>query len=469
MFDAITTRRSRVGCARGLGVAIVVLAVGCDPSSRALFRPNVILVTIDTLRADHVSAHGYERDTTPFLRGLAERSVRFDGARSTSSWTATSLASLVTSRLPEAHGVLHGVTAQGGGVREQETLPAELTTIAEALQANGYATFAVSSNGHLVPEFGFAQGFDNFSYLKWEDAEKVNERVGRWRDALRSAQPHFLWVHYIDPHAPYERREPAFSEFYPEAPTEFRRLETIRVWKLGPHAAKGSSELAYVQALYDSEVRFVDSSIAQLFEMLGVTERDLVIVTSDHGEEFRDHGYWSHGHKLYDESIRVPMIMQLPNGRGAGVRIATPVSLVDVLPTIADVLGLPTPYPTDGRSLLSLLDGRQDDTPVYASLDRFEDWRSRAVMVGDWKYILPLTRRRVPQLYDLGSDAGERINLIEQHPDRAKELDALAAAIRQRAQQQAAAGAGERTPVSAQELEMLKSLGYVQDGSNDGP
>jgi arylsulfatase A-like enzyme len=166
---------------------------------------NIVLITIDTLRADHLSCYGYERNTSPHIDKIAAQGITFKNVIAPSSWTAPSMASLFTSTYPINHGLVHGIKVRK---QKKEVLSDQLITLPEVLRKKGYTTFGVSSNHHLTEEFGFARGFDFFAYLGWKNADMVNKTVYSWETTIKQSEKYFLWVHYVDPHISYAARSP---------------------------------------------------------------------------------------------------------------------------------------------------------------------------------------------------------------------------------------------------------------------
>jgi len=205
-------------CTLGLVSAAALVAVGCEFSSRP--RPNVILITIDTLRADRLSCYGYTRETTPFLDQLARDGIRFSRAYSNASWTAPAVVSLLTGLLPTTHGVEHGTIENRTDVVNQEVVPVEARMWAEVLQRAGYRSFGITANGHLDPRFGFDRGFERYRCIGFADAEGVKQVLASWRREIVESHPYFLWVHLFDPHAPYRFHAAAMRDYHPQ----FRRI-----------------------------------------------------------------------------------------------------------------------------------------------------------------------------------------------------------------------------------------------------
>ncbi len=329
-------------------------------------RPDILLVSIDTLRADHVSFAGHTRPTTPHLDQWAARSVVFEQAFSSSSWTPPSVASYLTGLLPIRHGM------HGGPTRVAD----DVTTLAEMLAAEGYETRAVVQNAWFDEVFGFAQGFESYksydfigSPLCHESVEAdVREWVARDRD-----RPFFLWLHYFAPHCPYVPRPPWIDSFSPDGgPRHFEQVDFDQMVSF-KHRQLPPGALTRMLALYDSEIRFVDEHVGGLLDGLereGHLEQAITVVLSDHGEEFKDHGSLGHYATLHDELVRVPFLLHLP-GQSEGHRHADPVSTLDLVPTLRALVGLP-PLPLDGLGLLH----RAEEGPLLSSLGAFEVQRA---------------------------------------------------------------------------------------------
>ena len=418
-------------------VALASRAAGPPPG-----RPDVVVVLVDTLRADHLPVYGYPRDTAPFLSRLAARSVVFDAAQSTSAWTAPATASLFTSLYPFQHNVDTGfmVTQQLREIGQEirlNRLPPDVPTMPEALRAAGYTTFGIAANVNIGEVMGFSRGFHRFRHFASDAAApELAAKAAQWSRGMRAARPYFLYLHFLDPHAPYRENAP---------------------W----YAASGD-EAADRVAAYDSEIRLVDSVIEDLYRRLEWDRDTVLVVTADHGEEFGDHGGKGHGQTLYGEMLHVPLIVHAP-GRFAPRRVAEPVSLVDVLPTLRDLAGA-APEPRDeGISLRPLLEGGPSDPErrsLFAHLLR-RDQQNRllhAVRRGRWKYVEGT--RDPAMLFDLRHDPREVTNLADTST-------ALAGHLRTnlrdtvRGSRTFAGGQGSMV-LDPETAETLRSLGYVQ-------
>jgi len=429
--------------------------------------PNVVVIVVDTLRADRLGCYGNRRGLTPFLDQLAQRGVVFLHTSAASSWTAPSVASLFTSRYPSQHHVV----SFGSRLADQEV------TFAERLQRAHYLGAGFSANFRLLERLGYAQGFRFWR----SDAQKAGGLSGAqlraegldWLDSSQrsSGQPLLLYFHFMEPHSPYDPPEPFRSRFAvnddgssANPGTALRQLVDLstegRRWT--------PQDVRPFERLYDAEVATVDDQIRLLLgelERRGVLDDAIVVLTADHGEEFGEHGGIEHGRTLYEESIRVPLIVVGP-GIAAGQRVDEDVSLVDVAPTLLDLLGLSAEARFEGRSLLPLLPTGADGSRAPADI-LFE--------------LAPTGMRGAPQVHEGGIRRGQLKLLLrtdggresfdlatdpdEQHanpPAIAQEVSGLASALglagerlRGRA---AAAIAGE--VIDDATKEKLRALGY---------
>lgn len=332
------------------------------PLDPDLSRPNVLLISIDSLRADRLGCYGNPRDTSPRIDTLARRGVLFTNAWSTTSWT-----------LPAHVSLLSGRSLLGHGVREARRIPASVPMLAETLHGIGYQTAAFVSAPWLSSRFGFDRGFDlydDFSVPFTPDRESrmraqatlsaplLAPAIERW---LRQAAkpPFFLFLHYFDVHYDYSPPAPYNTMFDPsyDGPITGRRFHADP--RIRPDMAK--RDLDHLLALYDGEIRFTDDHIGRvldLMEELGFLKSTFIVLTADHGDEFFEHGGKGHHRTLYEEVLRVPLILSWPGRLAQGLRVEEPVSIVDALPTILAVLGQAPPKGTEGINLLSAATGR---------------------------------------------------------------------------------------------------------------
>jgi arylsulfatase A-like enzyme len=436
---------------------------------------NVVLVSVDTLRADHLGAYGYGAPTSPFLDSLAERGVRFAQAHATASWTLPSHMSLMTSLHPNAHRV----------DTERVGLAPEVLTLAQVLRGAGFRTTAFVSWIYVSRKYGFDRGFDRFIELlppperrrpgspDTIEADAFVDQVLEWA-AFAGPDRFFLFLHLFGPHLDYAPPleharvfDPQLSDVRAGRYAELRpyvRGLTPRSRRIPPAARERAV------ALYDGEIRFVDAELARLFGVLeerGLIEDTLVVITSDHGEELDDHGSMEgHGWTLYDEVTHVPLLLRFPDDRYAGTLASDLVSSVDVAPTILDAVGVAVPAQFAGRSLLPLLRGGElAPSPVFSQIRRFnEKWavrtdRHKIVYTADTgtnSFGVPVEPGY--ELYDLASDPEERVNVHPGSPAAAELTGALRGFMASVVDEPAPAA----EPLSSEERRRLRALGYLE-------
>ncbi|MEM6794050.1 MAG: sulfatase [Acidobacteriota bacterium] len=413
-------------------------------------RPNVILVSLDTLRADRLSGYGNPQPTSPHLDAWAEKSaVLFENTVVQAPWTLPSHASMFTGLEALRHDVNHFGTS-----------PASLEMLAEILRREGYRTAAITGGGYLRPRFGFAQGFDTFRYwpsiLAEEELAEGKKRLFDWLDEQR-ARPFFLLFHTYEVHFPHRERQPYFSRFDSGERGNVRGAISLRarpqkpldpLWQhdyfvvTTPEGEEiehlNEDEKAHMFTMYDSAIGYVDEVMGQLFERLerlGLKGRTLIVVTSDHGEAMGEANRGGHNYHG-DYNVMVPLIIEFPDGFGAGTRVPQQVRSIDIVPTILDSLGLRA-RAMDGVSLRPLIAGQSDAVPeeawTYASSANYGiGLRYRNQL----KYVFNNTAWQGTlgreELYDLQSDPGETVNLSESHPA----TERLRAKVRQTLEEQ---------------------------------
>ncbi len=430
-------------------------------------RPDLLLFTIDTVRADHVWSYGGARHTTPTMSRLASEGTQYARAYSTSSWTVPAVSSLVTGVLPSEHGVQHGFWLEDA-IANQEELPAALPTLAELLQRAGYRTMGVVANLHLGPSLGYARGFDRYTGLGFDvTAREIDDEVERHLEELTSgSEPYFLWVHLIEPHAPYAPRRPVFDEYWAPSEPQYPSIDTFALEEFLP--ALFAREhiplprgIGYAMAAYDSEIHDADAYLGRLLDRID-DPRLGVVVTSDHGEELFDHLRFGHGHTGYEEGVRVPLVVRLPEGAAAprGRVVDARATLLDVMPTLLELASVDRPSHLAGQSLVaSARGGELEERDVIIETGRGREV-VRAIVSGHYKYGERVTPEPIRGLFDLDADPREVHNLVETEPALADELRArLTAAI------DAAAARRPPTHVVPAELddvqrEQLRALGY---------
>jgi arylsulfatase A-like enzyme len=392
----------------------------------------LVWISQDTLRADHLGAYGYPRSTSPNFDLLAQKSVVFEKAVSTASWTLPSLASQFTSRYPSFHGAVTDETARDP----------RFATLFEPLSEEGFTVLGVTGNAFVSEDFGLATGFDALWYTHGR-AVKVNALVA---DALSETGPGdlVLFVHYMDPHSPYQPPPPFDTQFGPRK----------------PYAERTPANLPLYESLYDGEIAYADHMIGKVLDALRqrkLLERAVFVYTADHGEEFLDHGGWTHGYTLYEELLHVPFALQAPGLTPA--RIKAPVSMLDLAPTLLSLLGVAPPQSFQGTSLAPLLaQGERTEPTLFAETERTKDQTHRVMARrGVSKYILSLAKSggtAREEVFDLEKDPRETRSLIPSSPELRQQVDAYLA--------QAQAVHGRRAQMSAETREDLRALGYVQ-------
>jgi arylsulfatase A-like enzyme len=444
---------------------LVLLLLGLASCGRAATepRPDIVLITIDTLRKDHLSCYGYDRPTTPFIDDLAATGVLFANGYSTSCWTVPSVASLMTSLYPDSHGVVSGAI-HDGEVRGQQVLSDRFVRLPELLKSVGYRTFGITANGHLAAGLGYDQGFDRYENLGFDvTAEDVNLKLEEWKGELQGHSPYFLWLHYIDPHAPYIPNQSWLSRYMPEEPVEQpeRLIVYYAVNYMTMDIVKGSSDFDYILSLYDGEIGYTDDAIRRAVQLLDPESEALVIIASDHGEEFLDHHKFGHQDTLYEELIAIPLIIRLPGERHAGRIVDHPVSLVDIGPSLLDYLGHAVPEELQGESFISFVEGERQESrrPIFCSLARYPGRRIDAVIDGGWKFIRHSGGRTYEALYDLGADPEERTNVAGSNQHRKVKLTMT---LHEELARLSTGFEPEIIDSEEERLEELRSLGYVE-------
>ena len=399
-------------------------------------KPPILLITIDTLRADRLGAYGNGSIETPNLDRIAAEGILFSQASATVPLTLPSHASILTGKYP----FIHGVRDNGDFV-----LPASIPTLAERLRANGYETGAFVGSYVLASRFGLNRGFDTYddafgamqagtqlTDAAERRADKVIDSAMRWLAQNRES-PFFCWIHLNDPHTPYDPPEP-YRSLYPGRP-------------------------------YDGEIAFTDSALKPLLELLdrkGWYGKMVVIVAADHGESLGEHGESTHGYFIYESTMRVPLLLKLPSARMAGTWIDKNVSLIDVAPTILHLAHEKAERLAEFEGI-DLTRSSADPRPLYGESEyarlNFRWSGLRSLRLGTWKYI----EAPNPELYHLDQDPIETHNVFDTEPDVARQL---------RAELRTLASASPTVPVSAAKVEpsalaRLRSLGYLAGAGTD--
>lgn len=349
-------------------VLITYLIVGLKSSTKSPKIPpptscppncNVILISVDTLRADHLGIYGYEKQTSPNIDQFAKDAMVFENAFAQSSWTLPSHASMLTGKYSQKLDV----------EVLSDRLP-ENSGIAEILKSNGYQTAAYTSGSFINEDHGFARGFDTFEENNsWQDANILTQNAISW---LTNNQQNkfFLFLHYFHIHDPYSPKENSAGSIDPNYTGSLKSFDISQIVKLNKREITlPQSDLNHLKTLYDAELLELDKELGRIFDLLSETkliDNSIIIITSDHGEEFGEHGIWGmHAYSLYDELIKVPFIIRVPTFNKPQ-RIPNLVELTDIVPTITSLLNIKSPLEFDGQNLLDIPSGKVTKTYVYA-------------------------------------------------------------------------------------------------------
>lgn len=404
-----------------LAACLAAFSAACPEAGSE--RPNVLLIAVDTLRADRLGCYGNTRGLTPHIDRLAAAGARFSDATSHAPWTLPSFASLFTSLYPPEHGA-------GGNLLEFKALPTTVPTLAERFRDAGYATAAITNVDFLGPSFGLARGFVHHDSVYYQTNEEVRRADATTDAALawlaeERTEPWLLFVHYFDAHASYD------------PPAEFRARfareeDRNTAWRFGSRAELVSLRqkklvleepvMRRAEALYDAEVAFVDQQIGRLLDethALDPQRNTVIVLTADHGEEFLDHGSWEHGHTVYQELVHVPLIVVAP-GRVPRTVVDAPVRHIDVAPTLCELADVPLAPTFRGRSLVALAQGGGSPPTNCLSEGAFIGPPLRAWRHGDDKVIV--SDQRGIELFDLRADPREAHDRSRDEFPRAMEL-----------------------------------------------
>jgi len=443
-------------------ILLVALTTACtaapEPTTTAPkdTQPNVLLVSIDTLRRDHLPAHGYGRNTAPALTQIANEGGQFDHAYSMAPATDASHATLFTGRYMSEHGKFSHV----------QRLSSSELTMAEHFGANGYRTFAYTSSVKFTEKSGFNQGFDHYVYKK---GIKKNKRSKNAVKAIiteidKLEEPWFGFLHLFDPHAPYAAPLQWRTKWHPISQLiEHKRITRfIRSHRRKPDKVT-PAQMTLLQALYDGQISFVDRQMVRVRAAVeaGPARDTLMIVTSDHGEAFHEHGYLGHDREVYEEIMQVPLLAWWPGKIPAGTRLKDPMPAVDVFPTVMDLVGLPTPDNVSGRSHAAALLGEATD-PDPEGLVLMQSTKRWAIALntpsGRFKYTRHL-KEGTERLVRLDDDPLGLIDVIEQYPLVRTNLHNRLASFEM---EDAKGRSVDREDIDEDELAALRSMGYIE-------
>lgn len=418
--------------------------------------PDIIVVSLDTTRADHLSTYGYERETSPNLTRFAEDGVLYTQARSTAGWTLPGHASMLTGLYPSRHGArLAGNWLEGESIDGRRNvahpLKTEVVTLAEALRDRGYQTGAFVANfSYLYRDFGLAQGFQHYddapglllrvkppvlSVARWIDpafavkpfrtAREMNAQALAWLDQTSKGRPSFVFLNYMEPHQPWVAEAP-HDEWVRDLP----QGDQLARQNLYTHEAKNFApeEIEFIVGNYDGQVAAMDAALAELLDELkkrGRYENALIVVTADHGELLGDHGEVGHmGRMLYEGLIKVPLVVKYPGKDGARGRVDTPVQNLDVTPTALEVAGATKPAGLQGEHLSAVSHPTvaEEEINPFLVKDYGEAYDRNMRVVFDGRYKLITTSRGDKQLYDLTVDPREQHDIASSQPDRVEAM-----------------------------------------------
>jgi arylsulfatase A-like enzyme len=454
-------------------VAVILLArlaLACGS------RPDVILVTLDTTRQDHIGVYGYEREITPRIDEFAVDAVVFENAWSTASWTLPAHASMLTGKHPTSHGAHYDTRrgdaklsevlgAERAGDVSVNRLPDDAVTLPELLKAVGYATAAFAGGPWLAPPFGLLQGYDEQDVADvvregGRTAEELTANALRWVGAQPRDRPVHLLVNYFDPHWPYEP-PPGFDDL-PHAREPLDRSYFLNVNRGVAHMP--AEQRAIWVDHYDGEIRYMDHHLGRLFDglrSLGRFEGALIVVVADHGESFGEHDLIEHGRWLYDDVLRVPLLVRFPEARSGGTVVEAPVSVVDLLPLVAAELGLTLPAGVEGAEPgfrdLMLAEEFRDVHAINVLGPRFDRDLFAAIR---WPWKMILSDRDPPELYNIETDRRELVNEVQRRPGVVTDL--MQTALQARTQLRPPARLEAPQNVSPATRDRLRALGYAE-------
>jgi arylsulfatase A-like enzyme len=458
---------------QAVGVLLVFIAAALPSWRRApaalpfgTARPDVILITIDALRADHLGVYGYDRPTSPRLDALAREAVVVRQDISQAPYTKASMASLFTGLFPSSHKAYtisrsFDETMKGsvaGALPQTDVLDPSLWTMASAFEGAGYQTIGLNTNPFLLKEFGFAKGFQDYEFLtNGSELATADEVVARALDRLdhrAAGQPVFVWMHLMEPHSPYTPPARVRGLFPPRTPPRIAPENVLPAWI----RQEGSLDANFYESLYDAEIRSADEALGALFDGLrqrGIWDRLVLVITADHGEEFLDHGGFEHNRTLFDEMVHVPLIVKAP-GLQPGVRdIET--EAVDLAPTLARAAGAALPAGLSGVDIWPELRGESRGEP-WAFAER--PGALYMLRTREWKFISNLEAHH--ELYHLTDDPHELKNLAPFELERTRDMRNQLAGVLAKAYEAGRNVRGQLAPISPRVLNRLKALGYVR-------
>lgn len=450
----------------GLAVVLALLAAACSEPQEPLYEPppepvslaeylppapgiNVLIISFDALRQDYVGAYGRETGMTPHMDAFAAEGLVFENAYTAGQATPSSFAAAFTGRYPLKT------------LRKWALIDTD--TIADVFRSAGYRTGGVFNNVHLIPERNYHQGYDNYSV---SGNQHDNEPLQAIKDFLSepSDQPFFGWVHFINPHSPYLRRDMASQFYSDDYEGDFAESSGGRIQGYKPDEMS-EADIKRLNELYRGEVYFADHRFGQVIrhlESLDLLDNTLVVVTADHGEAELEHGLFGHT-LLYEEVVRIPLLMRHPNGKRPA-HIAARAMNMDLLPTLAGIADVPYADDLDGVDLSQTFNAAR---PIILTAMTNQRYYAMAIQRQGHKFLSRCGRRRYwEELYDLDNDPGEQTDIIDLDPALAEELfvtlEAIAGDHPCDAINDAIGGVGKFDNVDEETLRKLRSLGYIQ-------
>jgi arylsulfatase A-like enzyme len=434
----------------------VLAAVVLERSKKSESDFNIILISIDTLRADHLGCYRYHRETSPAIDAFRSDAVLFRRCLAQSTSTLASHASIFTSLIPSHHGALF---------TRSQPLPEEIPTLTEFLRQENYRTVSFNDGGQIAAKFGLNRGFDLYQSLPFDDPremtfQRIVDKAVEWLDNNRG-EKFFLFLHTYETHHPYstgKKHLELFESGYNGSLTGDIPVETIKRINKGEIPLNGEDK-KHIVAAYDAEIRSMDESFGRFIEFLkttGLYDNTLIIFTSDHGEEFGEHGIWAtHSHALFNEQLHVPLIMKLPGSRLASAKVNRLARSIDILPTVLDLLGRPVPGELEGTSLLAALEGGETggETVTIAQRDMQKTYPRKywTIIKGNWKLY-------DKKLFDLLNDPGEQQDVSADNRKIKKQLEGLALHFMKRKQKRLSR---KKVKLDNGLKKKLKTLGYL--------
>jgi arylsulfatase A-like enzyme len=471
-----------------------------DPGvESAGFKPNIILISIDTLRADHLGCYGYERETTPSIDRLSQDSVLFSHTYSPTDSTLPSHMSMLTSLYPTNHGLV--TMPLGGPQGESLSLDPAILTLSDLLRKEGYATSAFTGGAQVSSQFGFSKGFDFYQENKGsilnDTAESLSEKTSEWL-LMNQDKKFFLFLHTYQVHAPYTPPSP-YDDSFLSKNAKWKEADIIKILasRQGKYSQLTQDERENLIALYDGEIKYTDEQFIQplisQLKKLNLYDQSMIIFTADHGEEFYEHKGWEHSHSVYNENIHVPLIIKFPYSKHRGKKVESTARITDILPTILEEVGIKKKnLRFDGRDLSELIDGKENSPRTSIGFNFYAEYKDpkdmalrfsllKITIINDrfklilneeypkdssrrifWTYNPPpfsLSRR---ELYDIKNDFRETKNIAETNPEAVRMLMDSVEPFRQTAKEISLQTFRGQRALDKETEERLRALGYIK-------